>query len=171
MNNTRYKTLLFAVAILLITNIAMLVYFTGSKHQAPKQAGRGDRPGSVTSFLKNDIAFSKEQLENFDSLKKQHRTDIKPYFDALAKSKDSFYQLLNKTDVSDSILKEAAAVIGKNQAALDLHFFQNFKSIRTLCTPDQLPKFDSLMPAVAARMMEPWRKNGPRRGDSTRIKP
>lgn len=106
-----------------------------------------------------------------DSLKKQHRAGIKPLFDELGKSKDNFYHLIGQPAASDSILKTAAEDIGKKQAALDLQFFQNFMSFRNLCTPQQLPKFDSTMPGLASRMMQPWQKNNnPRRKDSAASK-
>ena len=92
-------------------------------------------------------------------------------FDDLGASKDHFYQLLGKPGIADSVLQAAAADIGKKQAALDLQFFQNFMSIRKLCTEQQLPKFDSVMPNLASKMMQPWLKNNfSRRRDSTQSK-
>jgi periplasmic protein CpxP/Spy len=170
MNNSKNKILLFVVAVLLLTNIAMLVYFTGIK-RPPQRGGRGERQGPVTGFLQNEAGFSKQQMDVFDSLKKEHRLAIKPLFDDLGKSKDDFYQLIGNSAVPDSVLKAAAAEIGKKQVALDLQFFQNFQSIRKICTPEQQIKFDSLMPAIASKMMKPWQKNSPfRKGDSTGVK-
>ena len=168
MNNPRNRILIFLVVFLLLTNIGMLVYFTAF-NKGPKP-NHGDKHGPVTSFLQNEEGFSKKQMDMFDSLKKQHRAAIKPLFDDLGKSKDNFYQLIGKP-VSDSVLKAAADEIGKKQAALDLQFFQNFMSIRTLCTAQQLPKFDSVMPSITSRMMQPWQKNNVgRKKDSTEIK-
>lgn len=167
MNNSKNKLLLFLVAILLITNMLVLWYFVNKKPGMAKAGGHGDRPGSVTNFLKNEIGFSATQMASFDSLKKEHRAATKPYFEELAKSKDSFYQLIGKETIPDSVLQATAAIIGQKQAILDMHFFQNFKSIRKLCTPEQQPKFDSLMPAVASKLMEPWRRTNNRKPDST----
>jgi hypothetical protein len=168
-NNPKNSVLIFLVIFLLLTNIGMLVYFTAF-NKMPR-GNRGDRRGPVTSFLQNEAGFSKAQMDMLDSLKKQHRSDIKPLFDDLGKSKDNFYQLLGKPAVSDSMLKTAAAEIGQKQALLDLQFFQNFMSIRKLCTDQQLLKFDSVMPSLASKMMQPWQKNNaPRRKDSTQVK-
>ena len=167
MNNSRNKWLVFIIAVLLLTNIGLVWYFTGKKPLAPKNNTHGERPGSVTNFLKNELGFDAAQMLVFDSLKKQHRADIKPYFDELARSKDSFYQLISKGNIPDSVLNKAAAAIGEKQAVLDIHFFHNFQSLRKLCTPEQIQKFDSLMPGVAARLMEPWRKNNNHRSDSS----
>ncbi len=154
MNNRTNRMLIFLVVFLLLTNIGVLLYFT-SFHQP----GRPERKGpGITAFLQNDLAFSKEQMTSLDSLKKQHRQAMKPLFDELGKSKDSFYALIGKPGVSDSALQAAAARIGQNQSALDLQFYRNFSTLRSLCTPAQLPKFDSVMPSLAAKMMQPWKK-------------
>ena len=170
MNNSKNRILIFLVVFLLITNIAMLLYFTmfNGASRSNHEEHRG--PG-ITAFLQNEDGFSKEQMAMLDSLKKQHRTIIRPLFDELGKSKDSFYQLLGKPGLTDSILNAAADEIGKKQAALDLQFFQNFTSIRKLCTDQQLLKFDSVMPILASKMMKPWQKNNLyRKRDSTEIK-
>ena len=171
MNNSKNRILIFLVVFLLLTNIGMLLYFTSfDKHPA-----KGNRPenrrGPVTSFLQNDLGFSKEQMDMVDSLKKQHRAASKPLFDELGKSKDRFYALIGQPGTSDSVLNAAAAEIGKRQSALDLQFFQNFISFRKICTAAQLPKFDSTMPGLASRMMQPWQKNNnARKKDSSSLK-
>lgn len=158
MNNPKNRVLIFLVIFLLLTNIAMLLYFTAFNHPG-RPPGRGDRRGpGITAFLQNEDGFTKDQLSQLDSLKQQHRAVIKPLFDELGKSKDNFYQLLGKPGVTDSMLQAAATEIGNRQAALDLQFYRNFVSIRNLCTPQQLVKFDSVMPSLASRMMQPWQK-------------
>ena len=170
MNNSKNRVLIFLVVFLLLTNIGMLLYFTAFEKPFDK-GNHGEKRGPVSSFLQNEAGFTKAQMDMLDSLKKQHRAAIKPLFDDLGKSKDSFYQLIGKPGVTDSILKAGADEIGKKQAALDLQFFQNFMSIRKLCTEHQLPKFDSAMPLLASKMMQPWQKNnGPRKKDSTQTK-
>jgi periplasmic protein CpxP/Spy len=168
MNNSRNKILVFFVAVLLLTNIGMLFYFVGGR--GPSRSGHGDRKtGAITSFLQNEIGFNKQQMDAFESLKQQHRAAMKPLFDNLGKSKDSFYALIGNPSIPDSILRSEADAIGKKQAALDLQFYQNFQSIRKICTPEQQVKFDSLMPAIASKIMQPWRKNyTPGNGDSIR---
>ena len=171
MNNSKYRILIFLVVFLLLTNIGLLLYFTAFNKPAPKTNRPEKRGSGITAFLQNDLGFSKEQMVELDSVKKRHREAIKPLFDELGKSKDSFYQLIGKPGVSDSALQAAANAIGRKQVALDLQFFQNFNSLRKLCTDQQLAKFDSAMPLLASRMMQPWQKNnGARKKDSTQIK-
>jgi len=168
MNNSKNRVLIFLVIFLLLTNIAMLLYFTTFEKHPPKANRNENRRGPVTSVLQNDLGFSKAQMDMVDSLKKQHRALGKPLFDELGKSKDNFYRLIGQPGLNDSLLKAAAEEIGRKQAALDLQFFQNFISFRELCTEQQRPKFDSIMPGVISKMMQPWQKNNnSRKKDST----
>jgi len=170
MNNSKNRILIFLVVFLLLTNIGMLVYFTGLNKHAVKE-NRGEKRGPITTFLQNEVGFDKSQMDMLDSLKKLHRAAIRPLFDELGKSKDNFYQLIGKPGVTDSLLKAGADDIGKKQAALDQQFYQNFMSMRKLCTEQQLPRFDSAMPALTSRMMQPWQKgNAGRKKDSAQIK-
>jgi protein CpxP len=171
MNNSRNRVLISLVIFLLLTNIAMLLYITAFEKHPARSNRNENRRGPVTSFLQNELGFSKLQMDMVDSLKKQHRAATKPLFDELGKSKDSFYRLLGQPNLNDSLLHAAAEQIGSKQAALDLQFFQNFTSFRKLCTTEQLPKFDSIMPNLVSKMMQPWQKNNsPRKKDSTASK-
>lgn len=171
MNNSKYRILIFLVVFLLLTNIGLLLYFTAFNKPEPKANKQEKRGPGITAFLQNDLGFSKQQMAELDSLKKQHRAAIKPLFEELGKTKDNFYQLIGKPGISDSALQAAANEIGKKQAALDLQFFQNFVSLRKLCTEQQLIRFDATMPSLASKMMQPWQKNNSaRKKDSTQTK-
>ncbi len=155
MNNSKNKILLFIVVVMIITNIATLAYFLWFRGKDD----RGEhRTGPMTEFLKKDIGFSDQQMKTFDSIKQSHREAMKPMFEDLSKSKDSFYQLLSKPGVTDSELNAASAVIGMKQQAIEIQFFKNFKSVRELCTDQQKVKYDSLLPSVVHKMTMPQRR-------------
>jgi protein CpxP len=171
MNNSRNRVLIFLVIFLLLTNIAMLLYITAFEKRPARPNRNENRRGPVTGFLQNELGFSKTQMDMVDSLKRRHRVATKPLFDELGKSKDNFYRLIGQPGLNDSLLNASAAEIGRKQAALDLQFFKNFISFRKLCTEGQLPKFDSVMPNLVSKMMQPWQKNNnPRKKDSTSSK-
>jgi hypothetical protein len=73
-------------------------------------------------------------------------------FDEIKKTKEKFYYQLYDPSITDSVLQSRAEIIGKEQKELDLHVIRHFKEIRKLCTPEQLPKYDSLLPPLIERM-------------------
>jgi len=165
MNNSRYKILIAIIAVLLLSNIAMLAYFVWWKpdgHHGEK------RKSPMTEFLQKEIGFSPQQMTVFDSLKQVQMESLKPFFDDLSKSRDTLYQQIAVPSLNDPALQNTVADIGKKQSALELKLFDNFRQIRALCTPDQLPKFDSLAPSQVRKMMSPSRKQAsPKKSDSS----
>ncbi len=165
MNSSRNKILLFLVGILLLTNIAMLVFFLGKKGPDKQRAPR-DRSSVVREHLKDSVGFTEQQLAQYDQLRQQNRENMKPLFEDLGNAKLEFYKYVNQSGPADSASQAAAAAIGEKQKALDLAFFNHFRQVRALCTPGQLPKYDSLVQHIIRRMVAP-----PHRGDHKEKKP
>lgn len=156
------KMLLFIVAILLLTNIAMLFYIFASREPV-KRSPHGERQRSpVTEFLQKDIGFTQEQMKAFDNTRLKHRQTMRPLFEDIKKAKLQFYGYLTNAEVSDSILDVTASIIGEKQKLLDMQTFRNFKEIRALCTPEQQLKYDSLIVNEISRMWFPSRKGNNR---------
>jgi len=165
-NNT---VLVFIVAILLLSNIAMLTYFVWMKHPAKNVHSERQR-SPVSAFLEKQVGFNSQQMEEFEKLRQQHRQKIRPLFENLRLAKMEFYQLLKDTTVGDSILHQKASVVGERQKQLDLQAFQNFRDIRAICTPEQKPRYDSLVPGVVSKMWYPPRRTSDREKEATRKK-
>jgi protein CpxP len=167
MNSSRNKTLVAIIAVLLVSNIAVLLYFVVLKdswHRGEK------RKLPMTEFLQKEVGFSEQQLALFDSLKRHHHEAVKPLGEDLSRSRDTLYLLIGNPAVTDSALQAAAAVIGRKQALLELKLFANFRQIRAICTPAQLPRFDSLAPALVRKMMAPSRRPpSPKKTDSSSL--
>lgn len=144
---SRNKVLLTIIAILLITNIVMLVLFLGVKTHAPESKKLG-----FTEKLKNQVGFTEQQMAVFEPKKKVFWTHVRERFDEIKKTKEDFYKYMYDPSVPDSVIEAKADIIGKQQKALDLFVIRHFKEVRTLCTPEQLPKYDSLLPPLIERM-------------------
>jgi len=166
MNSSRNKTLVAIIAVLLVSNIAVLLYFVVLKDSWR----RGEKRRSpMTEFLQKEVGFSDTQLALFDSLKRHHHESVRPIGEDLSRSRDTLYLLIGNPAVTDSALQAAAAVIGRKQALLELKLYDNFRQIRAICTPAQLPRFDSLAPALVRKMMSPRRPPSPKKADSSSL--
>jgi hypothetical protein len=158
------KVLLFLVAILFLANISMLAYILWMR-EPMKTNGRSDRQKSpITEFLEKKIGFSAEQMKSFDQTRKNHRQKMKPLFEDIKTAKVQFYSYLTDPTTSDSVLNRAASIIGEKQKFLDMQTFQNFKEIRSLCTAEQQPKYDSLIANEISNMWIPSWKGSSRQG-------
>ncbi len=156
---TKNKSLVGIIIFLLISNIAMLIFFLALGNGTKKD--HVPHKDMIATFLKSDIGFDQQQLDEYDKLRTEHMDKMKPVFESVHNSKDSFYNLLY-VNVPDSVINKAAAVIGEKQISLDIQMFKHLKNVRNLCTPAQLPKFDSSFNNVIAKMTQHFRKPAPK---------
>ena len=148
---TKNKSLVSIIIFLLITNIAMLVFFLVLNKPPQKEVRAHDQKG-MSGMLEKEVGFSKDQVDTYLSLRKIQMDTVHVLFDELRKSKMDFYNLIYSSQVSDSSLNKAAGIIAERQKVLDLEMFNHFKKVRNICTPDQLQKFDSTLKKVIIRM-------------------
>lgn len=150
MQGIRTKTLLFIVAISLLANIIMLIYFVGIRnhHRSPHD----EQPNSpITVFLEQNVGFSKQQMEQYYQLRTENRKKMKPMFEDMRTTKAKFYEHLNDKQINDSILAGEATLIAEKQKAIDLQTFRNFRQIGTICTGEQKQQYDSLVAGVISK--------------------
>ncbi len=156
MNNIKKnKTLLFIIVILLLTNVMMLIFFfnmTGApKSEEPRRI-------SFTDRLKTQVGFSDEQIEAYEPRRNVFWKEMRQTFDSIKDTKKNFYYMVYDPSIPDSVIVERSEVIGDQQKNLDLLVIRHYKDVRTLCTPEQLPRFDSLLPPIIERMVRPGKR-------------
>lgn len=132
------KILIILIAILLITNISLLVIFLNQKPEK-----RFDRKSMMGAYLKNEIGFSPEQMVDFDSIRAQHRRQVKSLFDGVRGTKIATFKALGNNAFSDSAIQNAAAESAKQQEDLERTMLKHLKDIRNICTPSQQLVFDT----------------------------
>lgn len=155
---SKNKILLITVIVLLLINIAMLVFFLnkGSEKRRP----HGGREAMMIEFLKNEVGFTPQQLTQYDTLSKQHREIMKESFEKMRKRKEQQLKELGAGAFSDSAIEQVATLSANLQKDLELNMLKHFTTIRKLCTPEQQSKFDSLFYKVWNRRGDNKKKEG-----------
>jgi hypothetical protein len=152
---SRNKLLLFIIAILFVANVALLYFFFKGKNDS-KPAAREHR--GMSEQLKKDVGFNAGQLNTYDVRRQQHMTEMKGLFEDLRQTKENFFNTVKSTQADDSVIQAGARAIAEKQMRIDLRTHGYFTDLRKLCTPDQLPKFDSLYQQVVKRMISSGRR-------------
>lgn len=166
MSNPRNRNLLIIIGVLLLTNIAVLVYFLGQKKENKSVHNNAKNNKSfVAEMLQKEVGFTEEQTAEYKQLKEKQREVIRPMYDDMRNAKDSLFRLLSYPTTSDSVLKAMAEAIAQKQKALDLQTFNYFKTLRTLCTPEQLPKYDSMILPLLRKIGKLPKHNEPEKTD------
>ena len=151
-NDKKTKSLITIIIFLLITNIAMLIFFVVQTKPVERRQRNHESNGMYNS-LQNDVGFSKEQLGQYQALREKQMKNVHPMFDEVRQAKKDFYALISSAQLSDSLVNADADSIAQKQKQLDLQMFGYFKNVRAICTQAQQPKFDSLMKKVVVRMI------------------
>jgi protein CpxP len=142
------KFLVILVGLLLLANLAILLFFVVLKKDGNKHDSSHKNP---SEFVQKELGFDQQQTEKFKQLREQHVDSIRPYFESMRKLKDSLYGLLQKPATSDSQLSSITTSIGEKQKQIEEITFRHFQRVRALCTPEQLPKFDTLLHKIINR--------------------
>jgi protein CpxP len=152
---SRNKNLIFIIAVLLLTNIAVLGYFLWYKKPQPG-AKHTDRPGMMIEALQKEVGFTDEQMEKYKLLKDQQRESVRPLFDQMRKAKENLFRLMSDSLSNDSTIEAAANEIATQQKALDIQTLSHFRKVRALCSsPEQQVKYDSAVLRMFRKMGRP----------------
>ncbi|MEP6583719.1 MAG: hypothetical protein ABJA90_05620 [Ginsengibacter sp.] len=152
-NIKKNKSLISIIVFLLITNLAMLIFFVFVNGPADKSSP-GENQGRFSKALQKDVGFTKEQFDQYQALRKTHFEKLRPLFNEVRNAKFGLYDLLYAGPVSDSIINSKAEMIGEKQELLDIQMFRHFERSRKICTQEQLPKFDTAIKQLIMRMTE-----------------
>jgi len=160
MSNPRNRNLLIIIGVLLLTNIAVLIYFLGQRKPEKPATSKGEKDkNGIAEMLQKEVGFNDEQTAQYKQLKEKQRETIRPMYDDMRKAKDSLFRLLSYPQTNDSLLNKMADAIAQKQKTLDLQTFDHFKRVRTLCTPEQQPKYDSMVLRMFRKMGKTPRHN------------
>jgi len=152
------KLYLLVIGILLVTNIVMLFFFIDKKDDGKKGNRGGDKSAMMKNFLQKEIGFNEQQLQQYDTLSKQHKEKMKADFEALKKNKEQQFKELGIKGFSDTAINDIVSRSSEKQKLIELQMLNHFASIRKICTAEQQPKFDSLFYTIWNKKKKPDEK-------------
>jgi Spy/CpxP family protein refolding chaperone len=135
------------IGLLIILNILSVgtIWFLQFRRQPlPPKIG----PEPVQHFLEAELQLTQEQAQQFERLRQEHSQAAKALNDAGHQLKGT---LLNEvfTDSPDlEKVKHLAEEIGKKQTELDLLLFQHLLALKSLCSPEQADRLQTLIHEV-----------------------
>jgi len=136
------KVLILIIGILLVANIATLSFFMMKKSDKPRTT-KSDKKVMISNFLQQEVGFTKEQLNRYDTMSKQHRLEMRQSFDGMATQREQVFTKLAGNDFNDSAIQMAAEDISSQQKGFELLMLRHLDEIRSICTPQQKKIFDA----------------------------
>jgi len=143
------RVLLVIIAVLLLTNLGMLLYFTGgSKKEERKPMSRAER---AAEMMRKDVGFTDEQVEQYKQLRQRRDDEMKDLNANLRAERAKLMELLRQPDVPDSVVLNVAKAIGEKTVPVEVAFYQHFRRVQQICTPEQMPRYDSMLMRIMVR--------------------
>ena len=151
MSQTRYRWMIFIVLVLLISNIFLA--FLLLKNNNPATNSKKNTTDKTPQWY-SEVGLNEKQIDTFKILREEFFKEAKPIWQEIRQLKDSLYHTMEKPETDSSVISIIAKINEKNTMA-DLRLYRHFSRLRTMCTPDQQVRFDTIVPKMVNR---PWRK-------------
>ena len=139
--NSRNKTLIIIIGILLAANIALISMLLMNKGNHP--GGRIDKKTMISNYLKKEVGFTPEQQQQYEKISQGHKDEMRGRFDDMNIQREKIFRQLAASDFSDSAIRVAATAMASQQQGFEEAMLHHLKEIRRICTPQQLSAFDS----------------------------
>jgi protein CpxP len=153
-NLVKNKITGWLIAILVIANIATLVFFWIGHL-------RNQRNNSPKEFLANKLHFSNDQKNVYFNLAKEHNETARGIRNEIKLNKETFFNLLKSDHVTDSVKTKAALKVSLSIQSLDILTFEHFQKVRGICTPVQKKIFDDLVQKMVNSVNNPQQDTPP----------
>ena len=155
------KILSIAVALLLITNIALVIFMLKGKDQSgnKRSGGKSDPFENMAKELKMTEEQKKEHLRFRD----EYFKIAKPLFDSVRAAKSAFFALVKDSTATDSMMNVYNRRQSDIQFTIDSLTYKHFNRVRALYTGEQQKKYDEMV----QKMMQKQNGRGNWKKDST----
>jgi hypothetical protein len=148
MSQTKYKWLIFLVAILMVSNFVLAFFlFSSQKKETPRKS----KDDFAMAFYK-EIGLSNNQIDTFKILKDEYFKEMRPIWSEIRGMKDSLYRNMGKLS-NDSAAVKLIFMINQKNTVADIKTFDHFIVLRNKLDTGSQVKFDT---SIAKMMNRPW---------------
>lgn len=151
LNDMKKSWIIIIIVFLLASNLALLatLIFSKNDNNISKEIWKENRINkphdlSFTAAIAKELNMSPEQVEQLKSLSNKFHDNKKELGRQMADIKHSYFSHLATESPDETYLKNLADSLGKLLAEKMLLDFNHYQNIKSICTPEQVEKFDSL---------------------------
>jgi periplasmic protein CpxP/Spy len=148
MKTPSLKIMTIAIVLLLLVNVAMLVFIlNGRSHHGDKSNPRQ----SMFEMMSKELNMSDQQKNDFKKLREDHFNTIKPVFDSIHALRKSLFNQIKADNMNDSTVNHYSAMIADQQAIIDKMTISHFRKVRALFSGEQQQKYDDFVEKIFAQ--------------------
>lgn len=161
---SKLKLLIAAIIGLVIINLSLVAFIYINSPTGPGRPGGGPPPGGnkegVQNIIIEKLDLDQQQQKDYFLLIEHHQFRINELDDSLGLIKQNLFLSLNAPNPA-----EKSALIDKIKdltIAIENTHYEHFTSLKKLCRPEQLPKFEDLTKEISGFFSGPGIKPPPR---------
>ncbi len=143
------RVLIAMVALLVVLNVATLGFLWTQRPPHP----RGRPGGPPAQYLIEKVGLTPDQQVTYKELIQSHQQHMRSINDSIRYHKIQLFKYLTTPDSTMAYAESAR--IGSFQQSLEMSTFSHFSSVRALCSPVQVIKFDKVIDDVLKMMAPP----------------
>lgn len=147
MNQTKYKWMVFLVLILLLSNMVLAFFLFFANDKKPKKKENAE---DWAMKIYNEIGLDSTQIVIFKKEKDVFFETMRPVWNENRQAKENLYKKLASNSSDTSVLQLLSQIERTNHYS-DSFTFTHFVRLRSMCTPEQQVRFDTIIPKLVLR--------------------
>ena len=143
---TQKKLLIRIVILLAFLNlflIGYLLYTDIFRKPPPQSSEKGYR--DVSEILKRELNLSKEQVDQIRVLRSSYFETEEALAAVIKSERDSINMIMFNKSTDEELVRSLARRVADNDYKMELLRFEQAQKLKSICTPEQLEKFESLI--------------------------
>ena len=137
----RIVILVTTLNILLISALLWKDFF----HRPPPPIENTNDRRDVSGILQRELHLSGKQVEQIKNLRSEFINKEKELEETIRSERDSINATMFNHNTDKELIKSLARRVADNEYKMELLRFDQAKELKTICTPEQLQKFDGLI--------------------------
>lgn len=127
-------------------NLSIMIFLIISKPPMPMDGRRPDRNmNEVFGVLKGELQLNATQIEQLKTLREDFFMKESKLAKTIKSQRDSMNELMFNAQTDTFLVKAVAKRVSENELKMEMLRFEQAKTLKTICTPAQMKKFESLV--------------------------
>lgn len=122
-----------------------------NENERPQQM-EADRPrpekNELANILKEELSLDDSQVEKLKKLRRKFFEKEEELIKVIKSERDSMNAAMFNKEVDEKQITDIARRISENEFRMEMLRFEQAKEFRSICTPEQLEKFDELIKEI-----------------------
>lgn len=143
------KILVVKVIILLLVNIALLIFLWKGKQSGDNK--HQPSSGNSVETMAKELNMTDSQKTAYQNFRDRYFANTKPIYDSIREARKYFLKMIQSPVVNDSDLELYSNRIAEKQALIDRMTLTHFRNVRAIFSGDQQKKYDDFIQKIFLR--------------------